>query len=45
MGGYSIICKNGHYEAWYGNMFVCSGDTFKEAADGLEEFLAEMENT
>lgn len=36
---YKIIPVNGHWEGYMDGKFVCSGDTFHEAAVELEKYM------
>ena len=37
-----IINVNGHYEVYIDDIFVCSGDTYNECKQDLEEYLESL---
>lgn len=38
----SISRKGNHYEAYVDGKFICSGDTFKECEEELNQYLNEL---
>ncbi len=40
MNRYTIKHVRGHYEVYFGNKFICSGDTRDECIEAIEEMMA-----